>query len=213
MSATGRKRAQIDLVPGTGHERHPDDFYATPAWATRAIIRALWGRGTGPAAVLDPAAGDGAILDVVRAELPHAATRAIEVDEGRARACVRKHDTTFDDALTVEWPVASAVLCNPPFKLAMEFVERALEQREDDTIAFPLRLSWLAGIKRAAFHRAAPADVYVLPRRPSFTPDGGTDSAEYAWFVWAPGRGGRWFVLDVEKRNELPASAGVEAIG
>jgi hypothetical protein len=29
--------------------------------------------------------------------------------------------------------------------------------------------------------------------RPSFTPDGKTDSAAYAWLVWGPGRGGRWF--------------------
>lgn len=26
---------------------------------------------------------------------------------------------------------------------------------------------------------------------------GKTDSAAYAWFVWGPGRGNRWHILDV----------------
>ena len=31
--------------------------------------------------------------------------------------------------------------------------------------------------------RAKPPDVFVLPDRPSFTGEG-SDSADYAWFVW-----------------------------
>lgn len=53
MTATGRSDV-----------RHPDDFYRTPAWLTRAVLPHL----DLPAHshVLDPACGDGAILDVVR---------------------------------------------------------------------------------------------------------------------------------------------------
>ena len=41
---------------------------------------------------------------------------------------------------------------------------------------------------RADFWRANPAKVvYVLSQRPSFTTDGGTDSTEYALFVWEKG--------------------------
>jgi hypothetical protein len=65
------------------------------------------------------------------------------------------------------------------------------------TAAFLLRLNWLGGQARAAWHRANPCDVYVLPRRPSFTGKG-TDATEYAWMVWGTGRGGRWSVLEVE---------------
>jgi hypothetical protein len=54
---------------------------------------------------------------------------------------------------------------------------------------------------------------HVLPRRPSFysRPEGrtgSTDSSAYGWFVWGPGRGGRWQILDVEpapKRGVRPA--------
>lgn len=48
----------------TGHVRHADDFYATPAWCTRAILEVL-GRTMRSTfcdtdAVMDPCCGDGA---------------------------------------------------------------------------------------------------------------------------------------------------------
>ena len=96
------------------------------------------------------------------------------------------------------------VISNPPYGDAEKFVEHALTIGR--TCCFLLRLNWLASKKRAAFHRAHPSDVFVLPRRPSFT-NGGTDATEYAWFVWGPTdveeclnggfRGNRWFLLDV----------------
>ena len=46
--------------------------------------------------------------------------------------------------------------------------------------------------ERAPFHAEHPAYIYPLAKRPSFTGEG-TDSAAYAWWVWGPGRGGRWF--------------------
>lgn len=54
--------------------------------------------------------------------------------------------------------------------------------------------------RRADFHRRHPSDVFVLPRRPSFT-GGGTDATEYAWFVWGPGRGNRWYVLTIDNQR------------
>lgn len=96
------------------------------------------------------------------------------------------------------------VIANPPYSDAERFVEHALTIGR--TCCFLLRLNWLASKKRAAFHRAHPSDVFVLPRRPSFT-NGGTDATEYAWFVWGPTdveecrnggfRGNRWYLLDV----------------
>jgi hypothetical protein len=91
------------------------------------------------------------------------------------------------------------VITNPPYNRADAFVERALAERAPHpwtTVAMLLRLNWLGGMKRAAFHRRHTADVYVLPRRPSFT-GGGTDATEYAWLVWRHHGGGRWMVLDV----------------
>ena len=42
-----------------GAVRHADDFYSTPAWATRAILPHL--RPVQSRSVLEPACGDGAI--------------------------------------------------------------------------------------------------------------------------------------------------------
>ena len=55
----------------------------------------------------------------------------------------------------------------------------------DETVAVVLllRLNFLGTRGRAAFMRRHPPAVYVLPDRPSFTGKG-TDSIEYAWFVW-----------------------------
>lgn len=116
MSATGRSDV-----------RHPDDFYSTPAWATLAVLRVLDlpARST----VLDPACGEGAILEVART-LGHG-TVGIELDAERSgRARGQGHFVTMGDALAVEtWPgAADAIVMNPPYSLAMEFVTRAIAE-------------------------------------------------------------------------------------
>jgi hypothetical protein len=230
VSATGRGAS-------SGYERHPDDFYATPYWATRALLPMLYV--AEDAAVLDPFAGEGAILDVFTPRR----TLGIEIDVGRA---VRPwpHGVTCADALTpsLPWPRADLIVTNPPYSIAMEAILRALSHAAECRaggidVAFLLRLNFLGAQKRADFHRRYPADIGVLPRRPSFvcslscerkpackwtrtiayapsgelrepkppkcqlcsaaTVSSSSDATEYAWFVWGPGRGGRWRVLDV----------------
>lgn len=61
-------------------ERRPLDFYPTPSWVVGALLaRHPLRPGT---RILDPSAGDGAILDVLRAE--GAETSGIELDPQRA---------------------------------------------------------------------------------------------------------------------------------
>lgn len=157
MSATGRSNV-----------RQPDDFYATPEWCTAAILREL---GSARGALLDPACGEGAILEVAR-KLGHAPI-GIELDAVRAgRAREQGSFVSCADALAVEtWPAAADVIVmNPPFALAMDFVSRALAEARPKglDVAALLRLPWLASKGRSAFHRANPSDVYVLSTRPEF---------------------------------------------
>lgn len=185
MSATGRSAASE-----TGHVRHADDFYSTPAWCTRAILPWL----KLSERMLDPCAGSGAILRVA-SEFWGSRCFGIEIDPQRAI----DSGSSCADALDPKtfWGECT-VVTNPPYALAMQFVLRALLNAHGaHEVAMLLRLNWLASQKRADFHRAHQADVYVLPKRPSFTPDGKTDATEYAWFVWGPGRGGRWSVLEL----------------
>lgn len=187
------------MTARTRRPHNPHDFYETPAWCVRAILPHL------PASseVLDPCAGNGALLDVLRTEGHDRDSRAIEIDpERRAEAQRRGHNVHREgDALALSpgaWANPHLIIMNPPFSLAQEFVERALAERHPrGTVAALLRLGFLASAKRAAFHQAYPSDVYVLPKRPSFTPDGRTDASDYCWLVWGPGRGGRWQVLEV----------------
>lgn len=233
MSATGRNHG----------ERQADDFYATPYWVTRAILPKLR-----PNAVLDPFAGEGAILDVVQSTWG-SRTLGIELDLGRQVIANKKHTVWHGDSLQDKWDLTPfqyipSVVTNPAYCIAMEAILRALKYastidvHERAELAFLLRINFLGAQKRAEFHKKHPADVYVLPRRPNFVlaiackppkgcgwadvipynPDGtlcrprpekcpscngslsasSSDATEYAWFVWGPGRGGRWEILDVE---------------
>lgn len=195
-----------------GGQRHPDDWYRTPSAATRPILP--WIIGPGMQTVLDPACGDGAILDDVRASFPRLRTLGFEIDPSRAATCgVKGHVVLHGDALTrsaLDWR-ADIIVMNPPFALAMPFIERALGT--DAPVACLLRIAYLASQKRAQFWRDHPADVFVLPRRPSFTSDGKTDSADYMWAVWGPGRGGRWQVLGEPTEPKPTAGDQIAAVG
>jgi hypothetical protein len=157
MSATNRGSQRID-----------DDWYETPAWCTRAILRELRDypqlRKDRPR-VLDPAAGRGAILDVVRQEIPEADCRGFEIDPARAA----ESHSQCADALTTRWPLGvDLVLANYPFSLAMEFVKRAEDQAPHVLRCALLRLGFLSSQERAQYHRDVASRLYILDRRPSF---------------------------------------------
>lgn len=160
MSSTSRGGNRIAL-----------DHYRTPAWCVEAIIPHLPHK---PTAVLDPGCGDGAIGKVVGPAF-NVLTTGIEIDEAHAATATASNAYTLvtcGDYLTVDWDRLtehSLIIGNPPYSLAMEFVLRSLELVGDTgTVCLLLRLAWLASNKRRDFHRKHPADVYVLPKRPSF---------------------------------------------
>ena len=180
MSATGRSNV-----------RDPDDNYATPPWVTQLLLPYLALQlGT---RVLDPCCSEGAILRTLPTGVQGI---GIELDAGRAAtARAAGFSVTARDALAPEpWPTADVVITNPPYRLALQFVQRALAETGMGTVAMLLRLNWLGSQARADFHRQHPSDVCVLSKRPSFV-NGRTDATEYSWLLWGPGRGGRWGIL------------------
>lgn len=194
MSASGRSSAAQ-----TGHVRHADDFYATPSWCTRSVLSTL------PLddgdRVLEPSAGEGAILRELVNANPRMRIQGLEIDEERCKRANAHCRTKRADFLS--WKAADEfdlVITNPPFALAMDFVQAALNiLAPEGTCAMLLRLNWLASMKRASFLTRYCPDVYVLPRRPSFT-GGGTDATDYGWFLWRgpqPRRAGEVRVLPV----------------
>lgn len=182
MSATGR-----------GAVRKIEDWYPTPAWCVRRLMERLPYL-PGGGAWLEPGAGRGNIIAAARPFKPLVEWTAVELREECREPlnAVGAHEVLITDylRLPVPEPRFSVAIGNPPYSRAMEFIEKSLQVA--DVVAFLLRLNFLGSQKRAAFHHEHPADVYVLPDRPSFTGKG-TDSIEYAWFVWYPGawRAGR----------------------
>lgn len=194
MSATNR-----------GAERHKDDFYRTPSWATDAVLPHLPLSGR----VLEPSAGDGGIVArLLLAGVQREDVLGYEIDQERAAACAGLGVAVrIADFLQAVPEQVALVVTNPPYRLAQEFIDAALRwvEASGGTVAMLLRVNFLGGQKRASFHRAKPADIYVLPRRPSFT-GSGTDACEYAWMVWSPTRGNRWHILDVDSARSVQTS-------
>lgn len=81
------------------------------------------------------------------------------------------------------------IFTNPPFNLAMDFIKKALnEVRTDGYVIMLLRLNFLGSKDRNKWLKSnMPHEIYVHSKRMSFTKNGGTDSIEYAHFVWKKG--------------------------
>lgn len=185
-----------------GAERNPSDFYPTPLWATQALLTAIPDLADG--VWCEPAVGDGAIVRAVEASRPGRQRwivgdlRPQAVDEVTALASVIDAVALGDFAAGSVVSLLSGAdvyITNPPFSLAESFARSLIDRAASKgaTVAMLLRLAFLESAARIPFHAAHPADIYPFATRPSFSPDGKTDSAAYAWFVWGPGRGRRWF--------------------
>jgi hypothetical protein len=185
MSATNR-----------GGTRHPSDFYSTPSWCVDRLLE----RVTLPSgAWLEPGAGEGNVIKAVtRTDVCWTAVEQQQVCRAALERITPRPEIIITDRFIDagvperDKPLYGrrfeVALGNPPFSLAQEFVEESL--RYADTVVMLLRLNFLASAGRCSFMQNRAPDVFVIPDRPSF--DGqGTDSIEYAWFVWRSSAGTR----------------------
>lgn len=149
-------------------DRLERDQYQTPLWAINAVLPYFqWSK---ISTVLEPCKGDGHIWN----SLPPKVKRTWrEIAQGR-------------DYL--RWTPKNEfdlILTNPPFSLGMEFLQKSLTEAQ--TVAYLFRVNFLGSIERAEFwEKNLPDHMLVLYPRPSFV-FGGTDSTEYAWFIWDRG--------------------------
>ena len=187
MSATNR-----------GAKRAEHDFYETPSWLADALFCAIRGDGFKPKALYEPGFGRGALGAAARRAFGKDTlvygvdVRGVSVQETDYEVVIDEltHPTRFErvDFLTAE-PYDEHRRCgliamNPPFSLAREFINRALEINTRACVAALLRLNLLGPVKRAASWRSLPlSGAWVTPTRPSL-PRQGSDATEYAWFMF-----------------------------
>lgn len=198
-----------------GAQRIPLDYYATPP----AMIRTFWKEFAKDEAnfitvlglpghfALDPCAGGnknaveweykpGKTVVVPSSGMPYPKVLGelspgvvVRTNDIRDDSPAQSHADFFAMPLP-PYEAPSLVISNPPFAMALEFIEHALERvvAPHGWVVFLLRLNFMGSAKRfPLFQSNPPQRVYVHHQRPSFIPDGSTDSIEYAHFCWRRG--------------------------
>lgn len=164
-----------------------DDF-PTPPWATRALCEWL-SKGPGLAKLdmhtcREPAANRGYMVGPLREYF--ASVEASDVHDYGVGFPIA--DYLFGPPPEpVDWTIT-----NPPFRLAEQFIERALETSRRG-VAMIVRAAFLESVGRyeRIFSKTPPGDVLqfterVVMHKGRLAPKGSTATA-YAWLVWYPG--------------------------
>jgi len=179
-----------------GAERRIDDVYETPAWCVRRLLE-VWQPREGE--LVEPCCGSGQIVRC----FPGRSWSTCDIRD--VEPLSERHVTgDFLQVTTATDHSVTAVITNPPFSLAEEFIRHCDELYRSADLVFLLRLNFLGSAGRLKLWRDLGApDVFVLPNRPSFT-GWKTDSCEYAWFVFPTQARefGRIRVLDETPRCE-----------
>jgi hypothetical protein len=155
----------------SGYERKERDLYETPAWVTAALIPHLNDRLTAKRTVYEPAAGSGKMVAALAAA--EFMVSADDISEGR-------------DFLQCTSSDHDAIITNPPYELAKEFIERALDLMwPDRVVAMLLRTDYDHAKTRQHLFRAPFARKVVLTKRIKWFEDTkGQPSFNHAWFIW-----------------------------
>lgn len=162
-------------------EREPNDFYATPAATTLALLAVE--QFTGP--IWEPACGDGAISRVL-IERGHDVISTDLIDRGFGMG---RRDFLMEGEL-----LAPNILTNPPFSEADAFALHALHLGAEKVAIF-MRLAWLEGGARyqRLWSRHPPVRVWQFSKRQTLWKGGDPNAREkggtiaFSWFVFERG--------------------------
>ena len=91
------------------------------------------------------------------------------------------------------------IITNPPFSLALDIINKSLEDVKDGGfVIMLLRLNYFGGkVRKGLWEKQMPKYCFVHHKRISFTDDRKTDSIEYAHFVWQKGHSEQFTQLKV----------------
>lgn len=183
----GNKTSVFSTLAASSHskdDRADDDYYCTPPQAVEELLK----REQFCHYVLEPAVGGGSIAAVL-VDHDHKVQSMDIVDRGYVGTEVRDFLTTTKDDLNF----SPDIITNPPYALAKEFVEHALDISMDGVkVAMFLKIQFLESKKRyELFKKYPPKKIYVFVNRVNCGKNGvfGKESSAvcYAWFVWEKG--------------------------
>ena len=137
--------------------------------------------------MLEPSAGNGNIVKILKEKYPDKNITSLELREEEYNNLNELSDrVVIDDFLYRNIQNKyDIIIGNPPYSLAIEFVKKSLNCLKDDGILiFLLRTAFLESRGRYKFWQENPlTGLLTLSKRPSFTGHG-TDATSYSWFVW-----------------------------
>lgn len=157
---------------GRGSIVAPHEFYATPRATVESLIKELTFDPWHSLKYGDPCAGNS---DIIIPFVKGGYTEPMDWEWAE----IREGKDYLTEGMTGE---VDCIVTNPPFSLATQFIDRSLG--EADFVAYLLRLNFWGSKKRKEWWEGKePTHQFTLSQRPSFTGKG-TDSTEYAFFVW-----------------------------
>ncbi len=164
------------------------DYFGTPPWATRALCGEMLNPATlSNCSVWEPACGNGFMsrpLNQYFRSVHASDVHDYGGDQERVCDFLWPHQgPPHINKQGVDW-----VITNPPFKLAMQFAERALDVATQGVALF-VRTQWVESIERYKFFERRPPTWWcVFSERVPLTkgdpkPTGST-ATSYSWVVW-----------------------------
>lgn len=173
--------------PAVMQQRREDrdslDFFPTPPWATRALCGALLQREhkLEGQTCWEPAAGNGDMVGPLGEYFKVVIGSDVhDWSDGRF--------PLIDFLWPAKHPLFDWIITNPPFRLADQFAETAIE-RARVGVAMLVRTAFLEGKERFRFFMRHPPSLIlqfserVVMHRGKLSP-GGSSATAYCWIVW-----------------------------
>ncbi len=183
---TGNKRSIYATIGAANHAeeaREENDYYATDPKAMELLLA----EETFSTLIWEPACGAGHLAKVLQKHGHY----VISTDLINRGFGVKEPLNFLASTAT---GLYGDIITNPPYKYAMEFVEKALEiVQESQKVAMFLKLTFLESKKRRKLFEATPPKVvYVSSARLNCAKNGDFEKYQesavaYAWFVWEKG--------------------------
>ncbi len=171
--------------------RVENDFYATDPDAVRKLLAA---HKFDLHKVLEPCVGQGHIANTIKEYCKQADVTGIDIlDRGWPHCIIGDFLThTTDEKYT-------AIITNPPFTLANDFIQKSLDLLEDGgQMAMLLKIQFLEGqCRQELFEKMPPRYIYVFRNRVPIFNNGSPVNPKtgkrwattmcFAWYVWEKG--------------------------